>query len=171
MMKLQSDCLEERISAYQCQGSKDLNISKPLQLMTLWLYIIYWSFFWCEVLLMWLVSRCYLCHTWIQLVFMAPRLISFVVSRADDSYRRDIESSMPLLFPQTDSSTKQIFWFGKWHVLILLDTWYGGAIRNLNGDDAPYENKRWHCFLTHCEVIVHLNWDINLKNAWKMLEM
>jgi hypothetical protein len=45
MMKLQSDCLEERISAYQCQGSKDLNISKPFPLMTLWLYMISWSFF------------------------------------------------------------------------------------------------------------------------------
>ncbi len=134
--------------------------------MTLRLYIISWSFFWWEVLLMWLVSRCYLCHTWIQLMFMAPRIISFVVSRADDSNRRDIESFLPLLFPQTYISTKQIFCFGKWHVLIVHDTWHGESIHNLNGDDAPYENKRRHYFLPHCEVIVHLNGDINLKNAW-----
>jgi hypothetical protein len=89
------------------------------------------------------------------------------VSRADDSYSRDIESFLPLLFPQTFISTKQIFCFGKGHVLIIHDTWNGEAIRNLNGDDAPYENTRRHCVLPHCEVIVHLNWDINLK----MLEM
>ena len=63
-----------------------------------------------------------------------------------------------LIFPQSRFSG-----FEKRHVLILLDTWYGGAIRNLNGDDAPYENKRRHCFLPHYEVVVHLNWDINLK--------